>query len=99
MGTRKYYLAVLFAGVGMPVFSAAPVAGSGPSAGTEPPEAIMPGKDPKVCVTHDKNHDGWISPEEFKGLNKDEKAFRTADANRDGRLDMQECANAKGVRN
>lgn len=55
------------------------------------PEQITPSKSQVVCARLDKDKDGYLSKNEFKGAKKTSDIFKTADANKDGRLDMKEC--------
>lgn len=63
----------------------------------ESPTKLIPGKTgDEVCARLDQSGDGYITAKDWKGANMDEKTFKSADANRDGRLDMKECAKVLG---
>lgn len=49
----------------------------------------------EACAKLDKDLDGYLSVAEWKAL-KNAKAFKSADANQDGKLDLMECAKALG---
>lgn len=52
---------------------------------------------PSSFRDYDSNGDGMVSPEEFRALGGDEKAFLKADANRDNKLSSEEFAKAGGA--
>lgn len=90
-------LAALLIGAWMPAFAAAPEQPGAKQPAAETPAQIMQEKIGDVCARHDKDRDGFISASEWKEeLKKDDKAFKSADANRDGRLDMKECDKGLG---
>jgi hypothetical protein len=55
-------------------------------------EQIMPDKAKQACARLDKDHSGYLTTKEFKGIKQPLADFKSADLNHDGRLDMQECA-------
>jgi hypothetical protein len=63
------------------------------------PGAAMPSQTEKMgetCARLDKDQDGYLSISEWKALKLDAKAFKVADADQDGRLDLAECAKTVG---
>jgi hypothetical protein len=60
-----------------------------------PPEQIgTPDRAQETCLRLDKNHDGDVTRSEFKAAKLAGKAFTSADANHDRRLDIKECDQA-----
>lgn len=77
---------------GQPMDSSPGGASQGAEAPT--PAQLMERKIQDVCARTDKDLDGYISQSEFKDTKKSSKVFKTADADRDGRLNLQECEKA-----
>jgi hypothetical protein len=90
-------VAALLIGAWVPAFAATPEESGAQQPAAQTPAQLIQEKIGEVCARHDKDQDGFISTSEWKdGLKKDDKAFKTADSNRDGRLDMKECNKGLG---
>lgn len=59
-------------------------------------ERLSPDKAKEICARYDMDKDGSLSSTEFVATLKTGEDFKTADANRDGRLDMKECSKVIG---
>lgn len=71
----------------------APAAQS-PGAGAQSSESMMPNGNSATCARLDKNSDGFITWPEFKASGKPNKVFKSADAEHQGKLSMEECSKA-----
>lgn len=71
--------------------------GASQSSEAQSPAQLMQQKIQDVCARTDKDLDGYISKSEFKDAKKSDKVFKTADADHDGRLNLQECEKALGT--